>query len=152
MDVERGQATPDRDDTATMEWTVHPAAERPLRALIVAVVLLAAAALAARASGSLALGIAGLAFLLLSLRAFFLPRRYVLDDRGAGEQGPLSSRQRIAWDDVRCVSPGRFGVHLSPRLTDSRLLPDRGLFLRTRIGGPDRDAVAAFAASRVAPR
>ena len=129
------------DSRATLTWTVHPAAERPGRAVLLTLILLVAAALAARQTGSALFGVAGLVFLAVSLRAFFLPRTYALDGQGAEERGPLTATRRLAWTAVQRVSPGRFGVHLSPRLTDSRLLPDRGLFLRTH---GNRDEVTRF--------
>ena len=53
------------------------------------------------------------------------------DPDGARETGPLCADHTLTWDKVRRVVPARFGVHLSPRHNTSRLLPDRGLFLRT---------------------
>ena len=86
-------------------------------------------------------GVAGLVFLAVSLRAFFLPRTYALDELGAEERGPLTATRRLAWSAVRRIDTGRFGVHLSPRRTDSRLLPQHGLFLRTH---GNRDEVTRF--------
>ncbi len=145
-----GQNGTGKETGIGMEWTIHPAAERPGRATVLAVVMLTASILAAQAAASPAFGLVALLFLAISLRAFFLPRRFALDATGACESGPLTARQRIAWSDVRTVRASRFGVHLSPRLNDSRLLPDRGLFLRTRTDGGQGDdpgrrvAVEAF--------
>src|SRR5262249_38352240 len=91
------------------------------------------------------LSVAGTLFLLASLRAWFLPRTYVLDADGAREEGPLAQPRRLAWADVRRVTPARHGLHLSPLFRDSRWRADRGLFLRTR-GNVER--VAAFVAAR----
>ena len=129
------------DSRASLTWTVHPAAESPGRAVLVALILLVAAGLAARQTGSALFGVAGLVFLAVSLRAFFLPRTYALDELGAEERGPLTATRRLAWSAVRRIDTGRFGVHLSPRRTDSRLLPQHGLFLRTH---GNRDEVTRF--------
>ena len=134
--------TEPRDDE--LSWTVHPAADQPMMAAIVGLVVVVATALAVQVSGLPLVGLAGGLLMILSLRAFYLPRHYALDDHEAREHGPLCSDHRMPWGEVLRVTEMRDGVHLSPRLTDSRLLPDRGLYLRTR---GNRDAVLAFAES-----
>lgn len=118
-------------DAGEISWSVHPAAEQRGRTLAVVAVLAVAALLTFRVSGSALLGATALLVLLLSVRAWFLPRRYVLDRRGASESGPLCRTRRLDWTMVRRVQAARAGIHLSPRHAESRLLPDRGLFLRT---------------------
>ena len=137
-----------RADEAVLRWTVHPAAQDRARAAIVLGIVALAGLLAFTVAGSPLLAVVGVLFLLGSLRAWFLPRTYVLDAEGAREEGPLAAPRRLPWSDVRRVVPGRHGLHLSPLFGDSRWRPDRGLFLRTA-GNAER--VAAFVAARRPP-
>jgi hypothetical protein len=125
---------------AELRWTVHPAGRQPGRALGVAGIILLATLLSWRVTGSLFMGLFALLILAGSLRSWFLPRTYVLDGSGAAERGPLCLPRRLGWSEIRRVSKGASGVHLSPRHTESRLLPDHGLLLRT---GGNRDEVLA---------
>lgn len=111
-------------------WTVHPAGDHPAQGLAVGAVVAVAVLLCWRVSGSLTLAALALAFLGGSLRAFFLPRRYRLNAGGASESGPLCRTRTLTWNAVRRVSASPFGLHLSLLHSTSRLLPDRGLFLR----------------------
>lgn len=141
VDVEAASLTSASDDE--LRWTVHPAIRDPARSLVVAAVVLVAGLLVWRLTASPVLGLLGTTLLAASLRAWFLPRTYVLNERGASETGPLCSDRRLAWDEVRRVTSVRTGLHLSPRHSDSRMLPDRGLFLRRP---PDRRQVEDFVA------
>lgn len=113
-------------------WTVHPAARSPARAALVAGLILGVSALTAQLADTPGFGWLALAFLAASLRAFFLPRRYRVDAEGAEEAGPLCATRRLPWARVKQVVPARFGVWLGERLHPSRLLPARGIFLRTQ--------------------
>ncbi len=137
-------AAPDAD-APTLRWTVHPAAREPGRAAGVVVIVGAAGLFAFGVSGSAALALATIAALGLALRPFFLPRTYVLDARGAREAGPLQGARQLAWSEVRSVRRERHGVHLSPLHATPRLLPDRGIFLRT---DGNLEDVARFALAR----
>ena len=118
-------------EPAPLRWTVHPAARHPARAALLLLVIAVTALLVRAVSGSdLAAGLGAL-LLLGSLRAWFLPRTYLLDGQGALEEGPLQAPRRLPWEAVRSVSAERHGVHLSPLHRPSRWLADRGLFLRT---------------------
>jgi hypothetical protein len=136
---------PARPDHPRLSWTVHPAAREPASALGVAVVIVLAAALTSALTASTPLAVLAAAALAGSLRAFFLPRHYVLDEDGALEQGPLQATRRLTWAEVRSVTRERHGVHLSPLHRPSRWTPDRGLFLRT---AGNADIVAAWALAR----
>jgi hypothetical protein len=116
---------------AELRWTVHPAGDNPPQGFAVAAVIFIASVLTWRVSGSTLVGLFALVLLSASLRAFFLPRRYTLDAEGAAESGPLCRRQTMAWDSVRRVSASRFGLQLSALHNTSRLVAERGLFLRT---------------------
>jgi len=128
-----------------MRWTVHPAAHRKGLAFAVVMVILLAALLTWSLTRWLWMTALAPAFLLVSLRAFFLPRTYRLDEDGAHEEGPLQAARHLAWADVRRVSRSRHGVHLSPIHSDSRWMRDRGVFLRTE---ENTESVADFVQSR----
>ncbi len=128
------QAAPAGD---SLRWTVHPAATQKTRATLVAAFVGLSAVLAWSLSESIWIGVLAGLWLGFALRAFFLPRTYVLDEQGAVEDGPLQTPRRIAWEQVRRVLRDSHGLFLSERLTDSRLLPQRGLYLRTRDNAPE---------------
>jgi hypothetical protein len=113
-----------------LRWVVHPAGDNPAQAFALAAIMAVAAVLCWRVSGSVVLSSLGLVFLGASLRSFFLPRSYRLDTNGASESGPLCTPRTLSWESVRRVSPGPLGLHLSLLHSSSRLVPDRGLFLR----------------------
>src|SRR5258705_1893106 len=140
---------PERDDSPSGEpvlrWTVHPAAQDRLRAALLLAVVALAGLLALAVSGSALLAAAGALLLLASLRAFFLPRTYVLDATGAREEGPLAAPRWLAWSEVRRVSQQRHGLYLSPLFSEGPWSRDRGLFLRTR---GNAEHVAAYVAAR----
>ncbi len=135
-----------------LSWTVHPAAADPLKAALLVGVLTIASVLCFEFSGSAILGVLAFLMLALSLRSWFLPRRYTLDAAGAREDGPLCAARLLLWQEVRKVSSARFGVYLSTLHSRSRFVRDTGLFLRTASQRPDparppcsRDAVLTFA-------
>jgi hypothetical protein len=132
-----------------LSWTVHPAARDPARAAVLALVVALAALLSWSVTRSVVITAAGVALLLGSLAAFFLPRTYVLDDSGAAEHGPLRPLRRLSWDTVRRVTRERHGVHLSPLFRPSRWTVDRGLFLRAPENAED---VVRFARQRSGAR
>ncbi|MHC5210772.1 MAG: hypothetical protein ACYTG2_08655 [Planctomycetota bacterium] len=139
---------PARPDPSSLRWTVHPAAREPARSLGVLALLGVATALTFSITRSVPMSVLALLVLGVSLRAFFLPRHYVLDEQGAREEGPLQAPRGLAWDKVRAVTRERHGVHISPLHRPSRWLPDRGLFLRTTGNVED---VAAFVLARRPP-
>jgi hypothetical protein len=131
-----------------LRWTVHPAAEQRLRTAMLVLAIGLVAALVRSVTGSDVSAALASLLLLASLRAWFLPRTYVLDAAGACERGPLMAPRRLPWSEVRTVSRERHGVHLSPLHRPSRRLADRGLFLRTGDSAGLGAQVADFAGSR----
>ena len=127
-----------------LRWTVHPASRAPVRTAALGTLVLVIGPLVAWSTGYFAVGAFAVVALGASLRPWFLPRTYELDARGARETGPLSPARELPWQDVRRVSRSRFGIHLSPIHSDSRVLPDKGLFLR--LDGAPRERVTAFVA------
>lgn len=136
------------DHAPLLRWTVHPAAQSPARALLVASLIAGVSLLAAQLSVSPEFGLLALVFLAFSLRAFFLPRTYEFDADGAQESGPLCATRRVAWAELKQVRAVRFGVWLGERHNSSRMLPAHGLFVRTQ---GNRSAVLD-AAQRAAPQ
>ena len=128
-------------DADVVRWTVHPAGRNPARAAVIVAVIAVAGLLSWRVSGAPLFAVLCTLILGGSLRAYFLPRTYVLDGEGASESGPLCTTRVLPWHEIRAVTRARLGLYLSPRLVDSRVLPDRGLFLRMP---PDRSHVEAF--------
>jgi len=145
VDAPRNASDSAPSSAARLSWTVHPAAQDPARAAVLALVVAVAAALAWAVTRSAVVTAAGVALLLASLSAFFLPRHYVLDEAGAAEHGPLRPERRLSWEAVRTVTRERHGVHLSPLYRPSRWTVDRGLFLRAAGNAED---VARFAQQR----
>jgi len=131
-------------EAAVLRWTVHPAAQDRAAAGVVTAIVAVAGLLAWALSGSVLLAVLGVLFLLGSLRAFFLPRTYVLDAQGATEQGPLARPRRLPWGEVRRVTRARHGLQLSPLFRDRRWGADAGVFLRT---AGNAEHVAAFVAA-----
>jgi hypothetical protein len=129
----------------SLRWTVHPAASEPARTALVLAVVVLAAVFTLTLSRSALVASASAAILLGSLRAWFLPRSYVVDEAGAHEQGPLQAPRSLDWEQVRSVTRERHGVHLSPLHGRRRWLPDRGVFLRT---DRNTEEVARFVRAR----
>lgn len=139
-------ARPDIASSGTsLRWTVHPAAHRPGYAIVVSLVIVLATLLTWSMTGWVWMTVLAPLFLGVSLRAFYLPRTYSLDEEGAHEEGPLQATRHLAWSEVRRVSRGRHGVYLSPLHGDSRWIRDRGVFLRTE---ENTEKVADFVMSR----
>ncbi len=128
-------------------WRVHPAADHPARTAVVVLVLVLAALTCARWSESAIVGWIAFGVLAASLRAYFLPCHYEIDDDGVHEDGLWGPRRTLPWSAVRRVALDPRGVVVSPRATLSRWLPDRGVYLRTR-GKTQRAAVLAAVEAR----
>lgn len=133
----------------SLRWTLHPAARHPAGAAALLVLVLGVGLGVRLWIGSVPAAAFAMVVLLLSVRAWLLPRTYTLDEDGAREDGWLSNRRGVTWGSVRRVTRMAHGVHLSPWRTPSRWLPDRGLYLRTD-STDRRDAAADFAKQRAA--
>lgn len=106
-----------------IQWTVHPARQRPLAALGTLAFVALAATLAALALGQGSSFYAWIfaALLLGSLTPFFFPTTYALDDGGVTVQH-LGAKRRREWKAVRRIELGADRVLLSsfaaPRTLD----------------------------------
>jgi hypothetical protein len=108
----RVEASPDR--AVPLEWSVHPAAERPLAAVLtVLVVMLLGVAVRSFAESS-GWAVLGVALVLMALSKFFFPSRYRLSEQGAEAHEPLSAGKRLAWSEVRRIVLDRDAAWLSP--------------------------------------
>lgn len=126
-------------------WSVHLAARRPGRAVVVLLVILFAlfgvAALVPHswnAAGRILLVVLSAILLLGSIAEFLLPVTYTLDEAGAHARY-WGSHRVISWARVRRVYLRSDGIHLSPLAARSWADAYRGVTLRT----PARDAVLA---------
>jgi len=111
-----------------ISWRVHPAAERPLQAALVALFVLLVALLSAVAFRERLFGLLAFAFLTLSLTTYFLPTDYEVSDTEVRVRYPFSER-REPLAKFRSVVPDRNGLLLSPA-REHRLAHElRALFL-----------------------
>lgn len=124
-------------DNEVLEWVSLPAKNnRKGIALVTVSVLMAMVSVGLLTSSwgsSLpsAIGWAVFSGILLtfSLRNFFLPIRYRLDNEGISVKEFLYNRQRN-WDQCKSFYPDRFGVLVSPFAFRTRLENFRGVYLR----------------------
>ena len=111
-----------------LTWRVHPAAERPLQAALVALFILLVTLLSAVAFRERLFGLLAFAFLSLSLTTYFLPTDYELSDTEIRVRYPFSTR-REPLAKFRSVVSDRNGLLLSPA-REHRLAHElRSLFL-----------------------
>jgi len=89
--------------------------------------------------------ILGTVVILITVREWFLPTHYTMDDEGVTRRFLFVTRRK-PWDEIRRASPDRRGVLLSPFPFPSRLETFRGIYLRF---SGNRDEVMAFAEKRV---
>lgn len=120
-------------------WTVHPARERPGRAVAAGVVIIAATVLVYLMMHSAAWAAAFAVALLLSVNRFYFPSRYRIDAEGITAYYPFS-RKSLRWEQVRRVQVDQVGVLLSPHARATRLDRRDGLSLDF---GRHRDEVLA---------
>ena len=98
---------PDSDSTvveasASAGWTAWPAAERPLRTVILLIFIAALSVLAGMIGGDVLWGATGAALLLATLNRWFLPTSYRFDE-DLFEAGFPLRRRSIGWKNVRRV-------------------------------------------------
>jgi hypothetical protein len=109
-------------------WTAWPAAERPLRTVILLIFIAALSVLAGMIGGDVLWAATGAALLLATLNRWFLPTSYRFDDDDFEAGFPLR-RRSIRWKDVRRVVIDPDGGWLSARRVESRLRAGAGLDL-----------------------
>ena len=133
-------------DSATYEWTAHPAKRRPQNVMLVAMVVLFATWAVLVSLESAFLAALAAVILLVSVSPFLLPTRYRLDDQGVSERR-LGRRKFRAWGDLRRVQIGPGAALVSPFAKKSSLDRYRGVLLY--FDGADRDRVVGILRARL---
>ncbi|MCG3127672.1 MAG: hypothetical protein CHACPFDD_02539 [Phycisphaerae bacterium] len=119
-------------ETPCVEWSSHPAAERPLAALVACVVIILLGLAVHAATGSSVWAVFSVALLCLSLHAFFFATRYRIDAEGLVIR-PLFGGGRFAWSDI-----SRAVVHEDvAALRPTRRRGGREIVIRWPRGRPD---------------
>ena len=131
-----------------LTWSVWPARERPLAAVVLVASTVVLGVLVRRATGDNVLGVAAPVFVLGSLAAFLFPTRYRLSEQAIEVTSLGVSRSR-PWSEMRRMTVDKTGVFLSPFEKRSWLEAYRGL--RILFGG-NRDQVVSFAEARIQAR
>lgn len=101
-------------------WTAHPARERPGVAVGAGLAIVAAGAILSDLCGHPAWGVAAACGLVWSLRAFFLPTRYRIDEDGL-HVTRVGTDVRLAWESIRCFAYDGRGAFVSTRARRSGL-------------------------------
>jgi hypothetical protein len=128
-----------------LAWTVHPARRRPAAALGVLALTALAGWACADWGGAWGWGVFAAGLLTASLRRFYLPTTYRLDDAGVTAKN-LARVDRLAWPEVRRFRYDDRGVFVSARALAS--LRDRYTGLHVAFDG-NAEAVANFARGHV---
>lgn len=110
-----------------LQWTVHPAAGRPLAALGAGLFVGLAGLAMLAATGSPLLGLITAATVLLAAAEFLCPSRYRVTE--AGIERDLLGTRRLAWDEIRAVYRLADGLKLSTQSRPGPLEAHRGLFV-----------------------
>ena len=127
-----------------LEWTSHPARERPWATVVLILIMVLAAAAAALTLMNLWWGIIGLLLLCLSMWNYLLPVRFRMDSEGVCKKSVFGT-ERKSWSEIRTWIPDRYGVLLSPFPGPSRLAKFRGLSVQFR---GNREEVLEFIRDR----
>jgi hypothetical protein len=122
-----------------LEWTAHPARERPWTALAVLVAMVVLPAWLVNLCDSFAWSLFASLALLASLHRFFFATFYEITEEGLAARGVFRTR-RIRWNDVRRVDVGRFAAWVSSVERPARFEGARGVLV---LFGRQRDAVLA---------
>jgi hypothetical protein len=141
VEAEREEAS----SCARLEWTCHPARRQPGKAVAAGVFSLACAVAAAVWTGVVFWGIFFFVVLAVSIAPFYLPTRFVLDDKGV-EKVYLGVPQRRSWSQFQSWYRDRNGVLLSPFPRPSFLESYRGIYVRFEENEED---VVAFIRERM---
>lgn len=146
--AEPGAASPDSCDGTALEWTAHPARERPLAAVVAVLVIVAFSVTVTGFGGGRLWGIAAGVVLCLSLNRFFFATRYRADADGVTARFPME-RRTLAWDEIRRMDAGSRAAWLSPFSQRTWLEFRRGIHV---LYGRDPERVLARLRAGVAGR
>lgn len=128
-----------------LEWTAHPARERPLAAAFLIVIMIVASVFASWYGNGPWWGLVGFTLLFLAMWSFFLPVRFRMDGSGV-EKKSLFGVEKRTWREVRSITTDSRGVLLSPFPEPTPLAKFRGLSVQFSSG--NREEVVAFIRDR----
>lgn len=129
----------------TLEWTAHPARERPLAAAVLIVIMIVASVFAGWYGNGPWWGLVGFCLLFLAMWSFFLPVRFRMDEYGV-EKKSLFGVEKRTWREVRSITTDSRGALLSPFPAPTPLAKFRGLSVQFSSG--NREEVVAFIRDR----
>ena len=116
-------------DIHSLTWKSHPASERPLAAVLVAIIIVTAMmAVYLSMKEPFMTFLAGL-ILFVGLSTFFFPTTYIVDSNKVTIKYLFSAKERNL-SAFRACYPEKRGILLSPYLSPSRLENFRGFYLR----------------------
>lgn len=114
-----------------LKWTVHPVKEDWKKSAILIAFLVLIVLLVYLSFDSIALMALSAVLMLGSLRAFFIPTYYTLDQKEIKVESPLGKRSR-GWNEFKSYYADNNGVLLSPFPNKSMLESFRGVYLMCR--------------------
>jgi len=128
-----------------MRWVIRLWEDRPERRYAVLAVSLAAGSVGWFMMSSPIFAVIGIFAILGSTTEFWLPIRYVLDQKGASHRCGISV-SAIEWSDVKRVIVSGNMIRLSPLEKEGRMDPFRGISLRC---GENTQDVLKFVEERI---
>jgi len=134
------------EEEIRFEWTSHPAKQRPVAAIVVAVFILIVGAGVYSWTFSPLFTAFGIIVLAGSLAGFYFPTTYRFYDSRIDVKYTVTTVKK-EWHMFRTYWPDKNGVLLSPFPHRSRLENFRGLYLR--YGQADREAILEFVKSKI---
>ena len=123
--------------TDRLEWTAHPASERPWATLLLSAIIFLAGVTAGLAMQNLWWGVVGMMLLLLTMWNYYLPQQFVIDSEGVRKKS-LFGLEKRPWKEIRSIYTDRYGVLLSPFNKPSRLAKFRGLSVQFSHGNREK--------------
>jgi len=133
--------------TNQLEWKTHPLKKRPMAATLVTIFIFVIAILVYSMTESKIFPTLALVVLFASLAKFYLPTRFLLDDRYIMIKSTTQTIKK-EWINFRSFYPDKNGVLISPFLEPTRMENFRGLYL---IFDNNKDEVITFVKNHINP-
>ena len=111
-----------------MEWTAHPFKADRKKSVFLVVIILLVCLLVLLTTNNIGFALIALALLVLSMRQFFLPTGYTLNEEGVEVRFSGATKKK-RWDYFQSYYEARNGILLSPFKDRSRLEAFRGIYL-----------------------
>lgn len=137
---------PHEHSTEPVEWTSHPARQRPRDAVMAVFVVMMVAGAAGIFGGGSGWAVLAVVVLLLALNRFFFPSRFKIDEQGITASYPIR-RQKLKWNRVRRFIHDDNGGYLSTRARRSWTDAYRGMHIQF---GDDRRGIIDLINAKVA--